>query len=116
MNDKIPTGRLSRTLSTGKVAAKMGTNQVRYLMKRPFLSEKGQQTSKEALNAENAKALFKGLSLLRGTALKAAQMLSFERELLPKAFQQELTKSYAQVPPINRALIRKLIIKLSFYL
>lgn len=110
MNDKIPTGRVSRTLSTGKVAARMGTNQVRYLLKRPFLSEQGQRTERAARDSENAKALFNGLSLLRGTALKAAQMLSFERELLPEAFQEELKKSYARVPPINRALIRKLVV------
>ncbi len=110
MNTNIPTGRLSRTLSSGRVAAKMGGNQVRYLMKRPFLSEDEQQASKEKLNADNARILFKGLAMLRGTALKAAQMLSFERELIPESFQKELEKSYFQVPPINRALIRKIIV------
>ncbi|WDP85136.1 MAG: hypothetical protein HUN05_08300 [Desulfobacter sp.] len=54
--------------------------------------------------------MFQGLSLLRGTALKAAQMLSFEQDLLPDAFQKELAKSYFQVPPINRALVRKIIV------
>ncbi|MCG8635837.1 MAG: AarF/UbiB family protein [Desulfobacterales bacterium] len=110
MGADIPTGRLSRTLSSGRVAARMGGNQVRYLMKRPFLSEEGQQRSREKRDADNAKILFKGLSLLRGTALKAAQMLSFERELIPESFQKELEKSYFQVPPINRALIRKIIV------
>ncbi len=106
---KIPKTRLERGLSSTKIAARIGTNQVRYLMKRPFLSEEGRNTSREQRDRENAQTLFNGLALLKGTALKAAQMLSFEHELLPKAFQTELEKSYYQVPPINRALVRKLI-------
>ena len=109
MNDKMPTGRLSRTLSSGKMAAKIGGNEMRYMMKRPFLSSEKQKTSRQELDRNNAKILFTGLSMLKGTALKAAQMLSFERELLPDAFHKELEKSYFQVPPINRALVRKII-------
>lgn len=110
MSAKLPTGRLSRTLSTGRVAAKIGTRQVGFLVKRPFLSESRRRASKARLDADNAQILFQGLSLLRGTALKAAQLLSFERELLPESFQKELGKAYSQVPPINRALVRKIII------
>ena len=109
MKDNMPKNRLARGLSSTKIAAKIGTNQVRYLMKRPFLSKQDQDTSRESRDRENAKTLFNGLALLKGTALKAAQMLSFEHELLPKAFQSELEKSYYQVPPINRALVRKVI-------
>lgn len=110
MENKMPTSRLSRTVSTGKVAAKMGGNQLRYLVKRPFLSSEKNKKSRGKRDEKNAKALFQGLSLLRGTALKAAQMLSFEHEVLPDSFQQELEKSYHQVPPINRALVRKILI------
>ena len=109
MNDSMPKTRLSRGLSSTKIAAKIGTNQVRYFMKRPFLSIEDQAASRETRDRENARTLFNGLALLKGTALKAAQMLSFEHELLPRAFQAELEKSYYQVPPINRALVRKLI-------
>lgn len=105
----MPTSRLGRTVSTGKVAAKMGGNQLRYLVKRPFLSAEKKKRSREKRDDKNAKALFQGLSLLRGTALKAAQMLSFEHEVLPDSFQRELEKSYHQVPPINRALVRKIM-------
>lgn len=111
MNADIPTGRLRRTLSSGRMAARIGGNQVRYLVKRPFLSGDAQDASRQERDAENARILFQGLSLLRGTALKAAQMLSFEREILPEAVQQELEKSYHQVPPINRALVRRMIVR-----
>ncbi len=50
-----------------------------------------------------------GLSLLKGTALKIAQQLSFEIDIFPEEIRRELEKSYHQVPPLNRALIRKVV-------
>ena len=110
MTDTMPKGKISRSFSSGKIAARMGTNHLGFFIKRPFLSKENQTQVKQKLDEKNAKILFQGLSLLRGTALKIAQMLSFEREFFPKSFQQELEKSYNQVPPINRALVRKIII------
>lgn len=110
MTDTMPKGKITRSFSSGKIAARMGTNHLGFLIKRPFLSKEHQTQVKQKLDEKNAKILFQGLSLLRGTALKIAQMLSFERELFPKSFQQELEKSYHQVAPINRALVRKIII------
>jgi len=109
MKDKMPKTCLERGFSSTRMAARIGTNQVRYLVKRPFLSEDERKVSRDKRDKDNAKALFDGMALLKGTALKAAQMLSFEHELLPKAFQKELEKSYYQVPSINRALVRKLV-------
>ncbi len=110
MKSDIPRGKVSRTISSGKIAAQIGTNQLGYIIKRPFLTKDKQKQSKDKLDEKNAQILFNGLSLLRGTALKAAQMLSFESDIIPKAVRKELEKSYNQVPPINRALVRKIII------
>ncbi len=110
MTDTMPKGKITRSFSSGKIAARMGTNHLGFLIKRPFLSKENQTQVKQKLDEKNAKILFQGLSLLRGTALKIAQMLSFEREFFPKSFQRELEKSYHQVAPINRALVRKIII------
>lgn len=107
--EKIPKGRLSRSLSSGRIAAKMGTNQLGYMIKKPFLSKDRQRLSRQIKDEKNAQVLFNGLSMLRGTALKAAQMLSFETELISETLRKELQKSYHQVPPINRALVRKIM-------
>lgn len=109
MTDTVPTSKIKRTLSTGKIAVEMGTRQLGFMIKKPFLSKENQQISREKKDGENARTLFNGLSLLRGTALKAAQLLSIEGGYLPDGFQKELEKSYNQVPPINRALARKII-------
>jgi predicted unusual protein kinase regulating ubiquinone biosynthesis (AarF/ABC1/UbiB family) len=110
MTDTIPTSKIGRTISSGKIAAKMGTKHLGFLMKKPFLSKEKQDLSQKKKDRENAKILFNGLSMLRGTALKAAQMLSFESDYIPQSIIKELEKSYNQVPPINRALVRKIII------
>ena len=110
MNDTIPKSKITRTISSGRIAVKMGSRHLSHLIKKPFLSKEGQRRSKKKKDMENAKILFNGLSMLRGTALKAAQMLSFESDVIPQSFRKELEKSYNQVPPINRALVRKMII------
>ena len=109
MDDAIPKGKLKRTLSSGKILTRLGTNQLGYYLKKPFLSGKRKADLQKEKDVENAKIVFNGLSLLRGTALKAAQMLSFESDVIPQELRKELEKSYNQVPPINRALARKII-------
>ncbi|MCK5696318.1 MAG: hypothetical protein KAH62_06960 [Desulfobacula sp.] len=110
MTDTIPTSKIRRTISSGKIVAKMGTNHLGFLLKKPFLSKEEQTLCLKKKDAQNARILFNGLALLRGTALKAAQMLSLESDYFPESIRKELEKSYNQVPPINRALVRKIII------
>lgn len=49
--------------------------------------------------------LFQTLGQLRGTALKAAQLLSMDTTLLPPGIRQELAKACHQALPLNRALV-----------
>lgn len=109
MTADIPRTLWERGLSGGKTAAKMSSKALAYLARRPFLTEEKRLTARITLNRETAAALFEGLSLLRGTALKAAQMLSMELDLFPPEVTEELRKSCHEVPPINRALARKVV-------
>lgn len=106
---KIITGKLARTLKTTAMASKTGIKHLRYLGAKKFSSnpQKLQQDHEE----EIGKLLFKGLSQMRGTALKASQLLSLESDILPEGIRRELAKSCYQVPPINKALIRKVFIQ-----
>jgi predicted unusual protein kinase regulating ubiquinone biosynthesis (AarF/ABC1/UbiB family) len=65
--------------------------------------------AREALDQTSAEVVFEALSLLKGTALKIAQTLSLELDIFPPAVRKELEKSYNRVPPLNRALVRKVI-------
>jgi predicted unusual protein kinase regulating ubiquinone biosynthesis (AarF/ABC1/UbiB family) len=109
MPEDLPTGKWVRALTGGQTAAKVGGRMLAYYAKRPFLSEPEKEQAKTAASRESAATLFKGLSLLKGTALKMAQQLSLEMDVLPEAACRELAKAYHQVPPINRALVRKVV-------
>lgn len=110
MVEKTPETRWERSAVGGKTAASVGGNLIRYMAARPFLSKDKKLLAKKHLDVDNAKAIFKGLSLLKGTALKIAQTLSMETDFIPDEIRKELEKSYNQVPPLNRALVRKAVI------
>ena len=110
MIEKIPESKLQRTVVTGKTAASVGGKVLKYLSKKPFLSDEKRQIAKKNLEANSAKTIFKGLVLLKGTALKIAQALSLESGLIPDEIRAELEKSYNQVPPMNRVLVRKVLL------
>ena len=107
MSDRIPKGKLKRGLIGGRTAVRVGGRVAGYLARKSFLSEQGRQAARRKMDQANAKAVFACLSLLKGTALKIAQLLSMEVELFPEAICRELEKSYNQVPPMNRVLARK---------
>ena len=110
MSNSIPTGKLKRAGVAGLAVAKIGAKHLGHISKRPFLSQQRAKEQKLEVDNATAEAIFGVLSHLRGTALKVAQMLSMETDLLPERYRQELAKSYHQVPPLNRALIRKVVI------
>ncbi len=110
MNKTIPEGKFRRSVVTGKAAASVGGKVFKYLAKKPFLSADAKNTEKKQLEADSAKSIFKAMVLLKGTALKIAQALSLESEFIPEEIRAELEKSYNQVPPMNRVLVRKALI------
>jgi len=110
MNEiEIPKGKFKRTIVSTKAAAKVGGKVLTYLAKRPFLSKDKKASAKKELSEKSAETIFKSLTLLKGTALKIAQFLSMELEMLPETFRKELEKSYNKVPPLNRAIVRKIL-------
>jgi len=60
---------------------------------------------------KTAEQIFEAIVKLRGTAIKLAQMLGMESGLLPDKIQKELAKSWHQVPPLNRVLVRKVMLE-----
>jgi predicted unusual protein kinase regulating ubiquinone biosynthesis (AarF/ABC1/UbiB family) len=109
MADGIPRSKWERGLCVGKTATKLGGKTLAYLSRKPFQTRRKRTEARKALNRESAALLFQGLGLLRGTALKAAQLLSLEADVLPPEITEELKKSCPQAPPINRALARKIV-------
>lgn len=111
MQKSIPESKIARTGVAGIAATKVGLGELKHKIKRPFLSDEKNKEDKEILDDKNAKILFNALTQLRGTALKVAQMLGMEQGLLPESYRKELSKSFHQVPPLNRVLVRKVMLE-----
>jgi len=105
----IPKSKFQRGLAGGKTAARAGGKMLKYLVKQPFIDKSRREQEKDRAFNESAEAVFQGLCLLKGTALKIAQTLSLEMDVFPENVRRELAKSYNQVPPMNRVLIKKAV-------
>jgi predicted unusual protein kinase regulating ubiquinone biosynthesis (AarF/ABC1/UbiB family) len=106
---KIPTGKLNRGRVVGVVAARASGKKLKQVSKQPFLRKEKRKALKEKTDQEIARIIFDALCVLRGTALKAAQLIAMEIDWIPEAYRRELSKASSQVPPMNRALVRKTI-------
>lgn len=106
---EMPRGKFKRTVVGTGTAAKVGGKVLKYIVKKPFLSDENRSKARHDLSKDSASTIFKTLTLLKGTTLKIAQFLSMELDLLPDELREELSKSYNSVPPLNRAIVRKIL-------
>jgi len=99
----IPVGkvqRASRFLSTG---VKVGGN---YLKHYALKSING-DTGKDQLHTDNAHDIYEALSELKGSALKAAQMMSMDKNMLPRAYSDKFAMAQYSAPPLSYPLVVK---------
>lgn len=101
--DKIPTSKLERAGKLVGTGAKIGFNYIKYYGK----SLVDNENAKNELDEENAKDIYDGLKQLKGSALKVAQMLSMEKNVLPRAYVDRFSLSQFSVPPLSAPLVRK---------
>ncbi|MFT6934346.1 MAG: putative unusual protein kinase regulating ubiquinone biosynthesis (AarF/ABC1/UbiB family) [Maribacter sp.] len=101
--DKIPTGKIERASKLLKTGVKIGGNYAKYYGKKLVNSE----ITKDELNEDNATDIYDGLKSLKGSALKVAQMLSMEKNMLPNAYVDKFSLSQFSVPPLSAPLVRK---------
>jgi predicted unusual protein kinase regulating ubiquinone biosynthesis (AarF/ABC1/UbiB family) len=127
---KVPTSTLSRSAIAGAAVTKIGLKHVGYKAKQAFseklsLTKNAESNSPES-NSTEVKNSFKSqqqheeqigelvftvLSQLRGTAIKLSQLLSMETDILPETIRNKLKSACHEVPPINRALVRKQLVQ-----
>ncbi|WP_027077947.1 ABC1 kinase family protein [Maribacter antarcticus] len=101
--DRIPTGKIERASKLVKTGVKIGGNYAKYYSKKLVNYE----TTKDELNEDNATDIYDGLKSLKGSALKVAQMLSMEKNMLPNAYVEKFSLSQFSVPPLSAPLVRK---------
>lgn len=100
----IPLSKLSRASKLVSTGAKVGVNYLKYYGDKIVNSE---EEAKERLNESNATDIYDSLKTLKGSALKMAQMMSMEKNIMPKAFVEKFSLSQFSVPPLSAPLVLK---------
>ncbi len=102
--DRIPISKIQRAGKLVTTGAKVGVNYLKYYGDKLINSE---EKAKERLNESNAEDIYDGLKSLKGSALKVAQMLSMEKNILPRAYVEKFSLSQFSVPPLSPPLVIK---------
>lgn len=97
----IPTSKVERSARFVKTGFKVGGNYIKHYSKKLFNPD----LDRTELNEDNAADIYQSLSELKGSALKVAQMLSMDKNLLPQAYVDKFTQSQYNAPPLSGPLI-----------
>jgi len=100
---KIPTSKVQRAAKFVGTGAKVGGNYVKYYAKKAVNPKMG----KEELHEDNARDIYNSLSQLKGSALKVAQMMSMDKNMLPTAYQDKFSMAQYSAPPLSYPLVVK---------
>ena len=101
--DKIPVTKFERAGKLVQTGVKLGGNYVKFYGKKLLNPE----LDRDSLDEDNARDVYDGLKSLKGSALKVAQMLSMEQNLLPRAYVEQFSLAQFSVPPLSAPLVRK---------
>jgi len=99
----IPTGKIQRATRFVATGVKVGGNYIKHYAKKAF----NKDLSKDELHEDNARDIYDALSNLKGSALKVAQMMSMDKNMLPKAYTNRFTMSQYSAPPLSGPLVAK---------
>lgn len=99
----IPVSKVQRASKFISAGAKVGGNYLKYYSKKVLTGE----ASRDALDEDNAHDIYQSLSELKGSVLKAAQMLSMDQGLLPKAYSSKFQLAQYSAPPLSYPLVVK---------
>jgi predicted unusual protein kinase regulating ubiquinone biosynthesis (AarF/ABC1/UbiB family) len=105
--NSIPATKVERAMRFVKTGAQIGGNYIKHYSKKlvdPSLS-------KDELHEDNATDVYSALSELKGSALKVAQMLSMEKNILPRQYTNKFQMAQYSAPPLSGPLIVQTFIK-----
>jgi len=99
----IPVSKVQRAAKFISTGARVGGNYVKHYAKKVV----NPSLDKEELHKNNASDIYNSLSELKGSALKVAQMMSMDKNLLPRAYQDKFTMAQYSAPPLSFPLVVK---------
>lgn len=99
---RIPTGKVQRAAKFVSTGARIGGNYLKHNVRKAM-----GQNDQDQLHEDNAEDIYNALSELKGSALKVAQMMSMDKNMLPGAYQQRFTMAQYSAPPLSYPLVVK---------
>lgn len=104
--DSIRTTPLGRMAALGGAGARVGVNYLKHYGRTMLArGSEEREAHSQALQQENAEAIYDTFSKLKGGPLKFAQMLSIDQNLLPKAYARQFAQAQSSVPPLSYPLV-----------
>ncbi len=100
--NKIPTSKVARASKIIGTGLKVGGNYAAHYTKKIV-----GKSSDEELEKKNAEVIYDAFSELKGSALKMAQMLSMDEQVLPAAFTEKFQLAQYSAPPLSSPLVTK---------
>ncbi|MCS6968625.1 MAG: lipopolysaccharide core heptose(II) kinase RfaY [Cytophagales bacterium] len=101
--ESIPVTKVERAARFVKTGVKIGGNYIKHYAKKLIDGN----VTKEDLHRDNAEDIYDALSELKGSALKVAQMMSMDKNLLPTAYQEKFAMAQYSAPPLSYPLVVK---------
>lgn len=101
--NSIPTSKVQRATRFVKTGAKVGRNYVKHYTKKVF----NKNLERSELDKKNAEDIYEGLSELKGSALKIAQMISMDKGMLPQEYVKKFQMAQYSAPPLSGPLVIK---------
>lgn len=101
--NEIPSSKVERAGKFMKTGLKVGGNYIKHYAKKLV----GSDTTQSELDQANADDIYAALSELKGSALKAAQMLSMDQSLLPKEYTNKFAEAQYKAPALSGPLVVK---------
>ncbi|WP_162419170.1 ABC1 kinase family protein [Cyclobacterium roseum] len=99
----IPVSKVQRAAKFISTGARVGGNYMKHYAKKVV----NPSMNKDDLHRNNATDIYDSLSELKGSALKVAQMMAMDKNMLPRAYQDKFTMAQYSAPPLSYPLVVK---------
>lgn len=99
----IPVSKVQRAAKFISTGARVGGNYMKHYAQKVV----NPSMTKEQLHLDNATDIYDSLSELKGSALKVAQMMAMDKNMLPRAYQDKFTMAQYSAPPLSYPLVVK---------
>jgi len=109
MSSEIPKNKLQKSKVVGKATLKIGLSKGASIVKRSFLSSSKKEQEQKESNEKIAQIIIEALGELKGVSVKIAQQIGLNLTFLPDEVIAKLERSFNQIPPLNKAVVRKVL-------